>query len=100
MAATRADSSRRDISLPVQDWVTQVTTEHKIDLQSRIVRVLLTAYAGLLCVVMLIFLLQGFRMWGFHLIEPVLQWLGAASVGAVAGLLTLTLRGAFGKWNS
>jgi hypothetical protein len=61
---------------------------------------LLTAYSSVLGVVMLILLLEGFRMWGFHLSEPVLQWLGAASVGAVAGLLTLTLRGAFGKWNA
>jgi hypothetical protein len=97
--ATVRDTSRRDISLPVQDWVTKVTTVHKIGLQSRIVRVLLTAYAGVLGVVMLILILEGFRMWGFHLSEGVLQWLGAASVGAIAGLLTLTMRGVFGKSN-
>lgn len=35
---------------------------------------------------------QGFQLWGFHLSEPFLNWLGGATVGQVGGLFVMVLR--------
>ena len=35
---------------------------------------------------------QGFQLWGFHLSETFLNWLGGATVGQVAGLFAMVLR--------
>ena len=45
----------------------------------------------------LIFLLQGFCVWGFKLSETVLKFVGAATIGEVGGLLALTFRAVFVK---
>lgn len=44
---------------------------------------------------MAIFVLQGFQLGGFHLDPALLKWLGGATIGAVAGLLTLTFGAVF-----
>jgi hypothetical protein len=35
---------------------------------------------------------QGFHVWGFHLSDAFLHWLGAATVGQVSALLAMVLR--------
>ena len=79
----------------MKNWVTQVTTAHQLGLQQQIVTFLLKAYGGLLSASMVLFLLQGFQLGGFHLEPELLKWLGGTTVGAVAGLLTLTFRAVF-----
>lgn len=78
-------------TLQVKNWVTAVTTQQQV----KAIDFLLRAYAGLLIATMLIFFLQGFRLWGFSLDAGLLRWLGGATVGEIAGLLMLTLRALF-----
>jgi hypothetical protein len=79
----------------VKNWVTKVVTEHKIALQRLIIRFLLGAYGFLLVVTMGIFVLQGFKLWGFQLDSGLMKWLGGATVGEISGLLTLTFGAVF-----
>jgi len=78
--------------IPVKEWVTRVTTEHNIGLERRIVTFLLRAYGCLLAVSIVIFLLQGFNLWGFKLSDTDLRFIGTATVGEIGGLLLLTFR--------
>lgn len=82
-------------TVEVKNWVTRVTTEHQLDLQKQIIAFLLRAYGGVLSATMAIFVLQGFQLGGFHLDPALLKWLGGATIGAVAGLLTLTFGAVF-----
>ena len=63
-------------TVEVKNWVTEVTTEHQIAQQARIIRFLLWAYGCLLAAAMAMFFLQGFRLWGFQLDSALIQWLG------------------------
>jgi hypothetical protein len=85
------------VPLSIKDWVTKATADHTILLQKQIVRFLLRAYGGLLAASVLIFLLQGFGIWGFKLSETVLKFIGAGTIGEIGGLLALTFRAAFVK---
>jgi hypothetical protein len=78
---------------PVKDWVTEVTLAQ----QNKIINFLLVAYGGLLLATMAIFFFQGFKAWGFNLDSSLLKWLGGATIGEVAGLLTITLNAVFGQ---
>jgi hypothetical protein len=96
MSSSTQPSPRRSVrNLSVKDWIAKATTEHQIAQQKKIISFLLRTYGGLLVVIMAIFICQGFHLWGFNLSERVLLWLGGATVGAIGGLLTLTLRGVF-----
>jgi hypothetical protein len=75
----------------VKNWVTAVTTQQQV----KVINFLLWAYGGLLAATMLVFFLQGFRLWGFSLDVALLRWLGGATVGEIAGLLVLSLRAIF-----
>ena len=85
------------VPITVEEWVTKATADHTFHLQNQIVRFLLRAYGGLLAASVLIFLLQGFGIWGFKLSETVLKFIGAGTIGEIGGLLTLTLRAVFVK---
>jgi len=61
---------------------------------------LLCAYGFLLVGTMVIFYLQGLKAWGFNLEGALLKWLGGATIGAIAGLLTLTFGAVFKKAKS
>jgi hypothetical protein len=61
----------------------------RMAMQHHAVRFLFWAYGGLLAATIGIILLQGFRAWGFALDLGFLRWLGAATVGEVAGLAAL-----------
>jgi hypothetical protein len=39
-----------------------------------------------------IYVFQGWRLFGFHLSEQSLNWLGGATVGVLGGLLAMVLR--------
>jgi hypothetical protein len=78
---------------PVKDWVTEVTLAQ----QNKIINFLLIAYGVLLLATMAIFFFQGFKAWGFSLDPSLLKWLGGATVGEIAGLLTITLHAVFGQ---
>jgi hypothetical protein len=83
------------VQLPTKDWVTRVTTEHRLALQKRIITFLLRAFGSSLAAALGIFLLQGF---GFiKLSEAVLKFIGTATIGAMGGLLAITFRSVFGK---
>ena len=87
----RTKPSKATETLSVKNWVTTVTTEQQV----KVINFLLWAYGGLLTATMLIFFFQGFRLWGFSLDVVLLRWLGGATVGEIAGLLTLTFRAIF-----
>src|SRR5271165_5990294 len=85
----------RRTAAEVKNWVEQITTVSRIGLQEKIIDFLLKAYAGLLTATMLIFFLQGFKLWGFNLEPGILKWLGGATIGQILGLLTLTFGAVF-----
>jgi hypothetical protein len=74
---------RTTASLASKEWVREA--------RNRIVGFLLAAYGCLLVATMAIFFFQGFRLWGFSLDLSILKWLGGATIGEIAGLLTITI---------
>lgn len=50
------------------------------------------AFAFSLLMTFGVIFLEGFGLWGFHLSESFLNWLGAATVGQVAGLFAMVIR--------
>jgi hypothetical protein len=51
---------------------------------------------GLACVITLaLFCFQGFHLAGFHLETSLMNWIGAATIGTVAGLLGIVYRAVF-----
>jgi hypothetical protein len=75
--------------------VEEITTANTVDLQQRVVTFLLKAYGWLLGATMLMFFLQGFKLGGFNLDNALMKWLGGATIGEIAGLLTLTFGAVF-----
>ncbi len=88
--ASQPGPARRTVT-EVKLWVEEV----RVGLQQTIITFLLWAYAGLLIATMAIFFLQGFKLWGFNLDSGLLKWLGGATIGNIAGLLTLTFGAVF-----
>jgi hypothetical protein len=88
-------TSPEPVPVTVEEWVTKASATHKFDLQSRIVRFLLSSFGVLLASAILIYLLQGFAVWGFKLSETDLKFIGTATIGGVIGLLTLAFREIF-----
>jgi hypothetical protein len=83
---------------PVKEWVLEVTTANDLDMKSRIVTFLLWAFGGSLAATIVIYGLQGFsHVTGFSLDKEFLRWLGAGTIGEIAGLLTITIKYLFGK---
>lgn len=79
--------NRTTSSVTAKEWVRAT--------QDRIVTFLLVAYGSLLAATMIIFFLQGFKLWGFNLDTSILKWLGGATIGEVAGLLAIAIRRLF-----
>jgi hypothetical protein len=104
-----ADNPEDHIDLPVKEWISSVEEWQAValtkadiarltsDLASRrtIVLFLLWAYGLLVASTLLIFFLQGFGLWRFKLDGSTLNWLGAATIGEIAGLLTVTIKSLF-----
>ena len=85
------------IPVTVKEWVTKATATHKFSLQKHIIKFLLYAYGALLAAAVLVYILQGFALWGFKLTETDLKFVGSATIGGIGGLLTLTFREVFPK---
>jgi hypothetical protein len=68
------------------------TIESDQALKLETVRFLRRAYGCTLSVTLIIILLQGFKLGGFTLPDSFLHWLGAATVGQIAGLFTMAFR--------
>jgi hypothetical protein len=83
------------VTVSIKEWVTVVTTEHTLGLRSRISTFLFCAYGFLIVTTVVMYFLQGFRV--FYLDVGLLKWLGAATIGEVAGLITLTIKATFKK---
>lgn len=92
-----ASSSEPSPQICLKDRATRVTTGHNINLQKRIITFLLRAYGCLLAASILIFMLQGFNLWGFKLSETDLKFIGTGTIAEIGGLLTLTFRAVFSK---
>lgn len=69
----------------------------KVHFQKQLIDFLRLAYGGLLIVTMLLFFLEGFSLWGFHLDVAIMKWLGGATIGEIAGLFMLALKEVFKK---
>ena len=70
-------------------FIAQERAMSDIGLRERMVGALLRIYAGLIAATIIIFILQGFKLWGFNLPENLLHWLGGAALGEVGGLAAL-----------
>ncbi len=95
MARAQTRPANSSTTLSNKEWVASVTATRTLTMQDRIVTFLLGAYAFLLLATMGIYFLQGFHVWGFQLDAALLHWIGAATVGEIGGLLTLTIRAVF-----
>ena len=68
-----------------------------ISLRTRAANFMFYAFGGLLISTLAIILLQGFNLGGFDLQMDFLSWLGAATIGEVAGLLLIVYGALFKK---
>ncbi|ETX08554.1 MAG: hypothetical protein ETSY2_04710 [Candidatus Entotheonella gemina] len=97
------DAPSRPLSKePAQRLTPKEYIEHEeamsnIALRERAASFLSKAYAGLLASTVLIIFRQGFHLWGFQLDAKFLNWLGAATIGEVAGLAALVYGALFKK---
>ena len=66
--------------------VTIKDMESQISLREKAARFLFLAYGALLASTIVIYFLQGFQLFGFHLEQATLNWLGGATIGEVGGL--------------
>ena len=83
--------------LTPKEYIEHEEAMSTIALRERAASFLFKAYAGLLASTVLIIFLQGFHLWGFHLEAGFLHWLGAATIGEVAGLAALVYGALFRK---
>jgi hypothetical protein len=75
--------------LTPKEYIEHEEAMSNIALREHAASFLFKAYAGLLASTVLIIFLQGFHLWGFQLDAGFLNWLGAATIGEVAGLAAL-----------
>ena len=75
--------------LTVEEYFTLSRDRHENSIRNRLV----AYYGACLGFTFVVTLLQGFQLKGFNLDPAYLKWLGAATVGEIAGLLTITLTG-------
>lgn len=68
----------------------------RFESQERILTITTWVFVGAIIFTCVIFVFQGFRVWGFNLDTSVLIRLGDATIGAVVGLLGIIIRAIFG----
>jgi hypothetical protein len=76
----------------VAEYVRKIEVRSGIKIRTEAAEFLRRAFGLSLCMSFTVIFLQGFSLWGFHLSETFLNWLGAATVGQVAGLFAMVLR--------
>ncbi len=77
--------------LTPKEWLERESALRTLRMKEILLISLLILYALVLVSTITIFFLQGFRVCGFNLDMSLLKWLGGATVGEVAGLITLTV---------
>lgn len=80
------------IRLTVKEFIETETTLSTLRMRERLLTVLLICFTFVIVSTITIFFLQGFEVYGFNLDRAILQWLGAATIGEVAGLIYLTIK--------
>lgn len=85
----------RRTQIDIRNWSTEATLRHTLAQREKIIHFLLWSYGASLSAIVLIFCLQGFKTWGFNLDGALLKWLGGATIGELAGLLTLAVGAVF-----
>ena len=68
-----------------------------VSLKKKIATLLITYFGLALLFTFGIFVLQGFHFLGFNLDAHVLNWLGAATIGELGGLITIMVKSLFNK---
>jgi hypothetical protein len=66
--------------------------KRRLSADSKNAQFLRRAFATALALTYTCILLQGFGVFGFHLTDSFLNWLGCATVGELGGLLAMVLR--------
>lgn len=85
------DDRRQEAEVAQKELVVK-KVQSQIALQARLTYLLTTAFSSALLLTILVILLQGFAAWGFHLDQTTVNLLAAATIGEIAGLLTILLR--------
>jgi hypothetical protein len=88
------DKPRRH-QIEIRNWAAEATLRQTLAQREKIIHFLLWSYGASLSAIVLIFYLQGFKTWGFNLDGTLLKWLGGATIGELAGLLTLAVGAVF-----
>lgn len=74
------------------DYLRRIQVENRVQLCVANAKFLRKAFGYSLSTTFAIILLQGFQLFGFHLNDTFLNWLGGWTVGQTAGLLTMVVR--------
>jgi len=81
----------------IEEYLKSEIAIHTIDLRERLVKFLIPAYSTAIGATLCIIFFQGFNLWGFKLAPNFIKWIGAATVGEVAGLLAIVVVSVFPK---
>jgi hypothetical protein len=84
--------------LSIEEYTKKAEIDHIIEVQGMMARWLVKTFVVVTFLTMAIIFLQGFNKFcSFELPVSVLNWLGAATVGEVAGLLYIIAKAIFPK---
>jgi hypothetical protein len=84
-------TSAGQTKLTPKEFLDKEVTLRTLKMREVLLKSLLSMYAFLIVCTMVIFFLQGFHIGNFDLEISLLQWLGGATVGEIAGLIGLTI---------
>jgi hypothetical protein len=84
------DIRKGDVSVPDLYWISREIRED--DLREKALRNARGLFVVSVLLTFSIIFLQGWEVWGFHLPVSFLNWLGAATIGEIGGLLLLGYR--------
>jgi len=79
------------VTVTPREFLTREVTHRTLKMREVIVWCMLGIFGFLILMTTVFFLFQGFHLWGFSLPESLLQWLGGATIGEVAGLIALSI---------
>jgi len=88
---------QQSITVSTKEYIEQTTALSNISMREKALTFLIYAYGFLLVSTMIIIFFQGFKLFGFNLDLDFLKWLGAATVGEVAGMIIMVVGALFGK---
>jgi hypothetical protein len=96
--SNRPESYQRTTEqLTIEEFIKREQALSDIALREKALKFLFKAFGGLLACTIVIIILQGFHLWNFTLEIEFLRWLGVATVGEVATLLTIAIGSLFKK---